>query len=169
LHSEDCVAKANLTGGTIDIGRVTNTTLVSVSNCADAGRPSALLFNEHLLGENCFHTGGGAGYSAAIGWNVTSVPVEYLEPDSNVVEMADFGDNMMPANALLIVEYGEYERGDLNHDGDVADAADVTMMLQAFVGDLVPDSEYDLNEDGDYADAADVTMMLQAFVGDIIL
>ena len=60
-------------------------------------------------------------------------------------------------------------KGDLNHDGDVADAADVTMMLQAFVGDLVPDSEYDLNEDGDYADAADVTMMLQAFVGDITL
>jgi len=169
LHSEDCVAKADLTGGTIDIGRVTNATLASVSNCADGGRPSALLFNEHLLGENCFHTGGGTGYSAAIGWNVTSVPVEYLKPTDNMVEMADSGDNMMPANALLIVEYGECESGDLNHDGDDADAADVTMMLQAFVGDIVPNSEYDLNEDGDDADAADVTMMLQAFVGDIIL
>jgi len=62
-----------------------------------------------------------------------------------------------------------YPRGDLNHDYDVADAADVTMMLQAFVGDIIPNSEYDLNEDGDVADAADVTMMLQAFVGDLIL
>jgi len=62
-----------------------------------------------------------------------------------------------------------WQTGDLNHDGDVADAADVTMMIQAFVGDLVPNPEYDLNEDGDDADAADVTMMIQAFVGDITL
>ena len=169
LHNEDCVAKANLTGGTIDIGRVANTTLVSVSNCADAGRPSALLFNEHLLGENCFHTGGGTGYSAAIGWNVTSVPVEYLKPDSNVVEMADFGDNMMPANALLIVEYGAYKRGDLDHNGVAADAVDVAMMIQAFVGDLTPNPEYDLDDNVDNADAVDVAMMIQAFVGDISL
>jgi len=169
LHSEDCVAKADLTGGTIDIGRVTNTTLVSVSNCADAGRPSALLFNEHLLGENCFHTGGGTGYSAAIGWNVTSVPVEYLKPDSNVVEMADFGDNMMPANALLIVEYGAYKRGDLDHNDVAADAADVAMMIDASVGDITPNSEYDLDGNGNNADAADVAMMIDASVGDIIL
>ena len=62
-----------------------------------------------------------------------------------------------------------WQKGDLNHDGDAADAADVTMMIQAFVGDLVPNSEYDLNGDNYDADAADVTMMIQAFVGDITL
>ena len=299
LHSEDCVARANLTGGTIDTDKVVNTTLLSVSNCADGGLPNAILFNGHTLGWNCFQGAGGTGYSSSVGWNVTTVPVEYLKPDSNMVEMADYGDNMMPANALLIVEYEEqsttttvsiadvvlkpdnvvtlpvlignitnygvsttniwyntsvvhvtgvtgssdsnvitkninndigfarivtsnlggvsgdivlvnvefmavgfgstpldididvlrdtshndisanvsdgsitvssYLKGDLNHDGDVADSADVTLMNQASVEDINPNSEYDLNGDGDYADSADVTLMNQASVEDITL
>lgn len=64
---------------------------------------------------------------------------------------------------------GTWLKGDLNHNGDVADAADVTMMLQASVGDLAKTSDFDLNGNGDEADAADVTAMLQASVGDLDL
>jgi hypothetical protein len=46
---------------------------------------------------------------------------------------------------------------------------DVAMMIQAFVGDIIPNSEYDLDNNGNDADAVDVAMMIQAFVGDIIL
>jgi len=168
LHSDDCVAKANLTGGNIDIGRVANTTMLLISNCADSGG-GPIFFNEHLLGNIGFSSGGGTGYSSAVGWNVTAVPVKYLKPTDNVVEMKDNGDNMMPANALLVVEYGEYKRGDLNHNDDVADIVDVVMMVQASVGDITPDSEYDLNNNDDYADIVDVVMMVQASVGDIAL
>ena len=62
-----------------------------------------------------------------------------------------------------------WKKGDLNHDGDVADSADVTLMNQASVGDITPNSEYDLNGDGDNADSADVTLMNQASVEDITL
>jgi hypothetical protein len=95
--------------------------------------------------------------------------VEYLNPTDNVVEMADFGDNMMPANALLIVEYGAYKRGDLDHNGVAADVVDVIMMIQASVGDITPNSEYDLDGNGNNADVVDVITMVQASVGDIIL
>ena len=67
------------------------------------------------------------------------------------------------------ITVGSYLRGDLNHDGDVADSADVTLMNQASVEGITHNSEYDLNGDGDYADSADVTLMNQASVGDIIL
>jgi hypothetical protein len=62
-----------------------------------------------------------------------------------------------------------YAKGDLDHNGDVADAVDVAMMLQASVGDIIATSEYDLDGNGENADAVDVAMMLQASVGDITL
>jgi hypothetical protein len=57
-------------------------------------------------------------------------------------------------------------KGDLNNDGDVADAVDVNMMIQASVGDYTGDWKFDLNNDGDVADAVDVNMMIQASVDD---
>jgi hypothetical protein len=62
-----------------------------------------------------------------------------------------------------------YPRGDLDHNWVAADAVDVAMMIQAFVGDIIPNSEYDLDNNGNNADAVDVAMMIQAFVGDITL
>ena len=64
---------------------------------------------------------------------------------------------------------GEYAKGDLDHNDQVADAVDVAMMLQASVGDITATSEYDLDDNGQNADAVDVAMMLQASVGDITL
>ena len=67
-------------------------------------------------------------------------------------------------------------KGDLNNNGESADAVDVTMMIQASVGDIPPLPEgsapweyYNLDGKNGVADAVDVTMMIQASVGDIIL
>ena len=62
-----------------------------------------------------------------------------------------------------------YPKGDLDHNWVSADAVDVAMMTQAFVGDLIPNQEYDLDDNGNNADAVDVARMTQAFVGDITL
>ncbi|MEA3325168.1 MAG: hypothetical protein U9Q37_08540, partial [Euryarchaeota archaeon] len=69
----------------------------------------------------------------------------------------------------LEIETTTYAKGDLDHNGQVADAVDVAMMLQASVGDITATSEYDLDGNGQNADAVDVAMMLQASVGDITL
>jgi hypothetical protein len=70
---------------------------------------------------------------------------------------------------LEIVETTTYAKGDLNHNDQVADSADVAMMLSASVGDIAATSEYDLNDNSQNADSADVAMMLSASVGDITL
>jgi hypothetical protein len=62
-----------------------------------------------------------------------------------------------------------YLRGDLDHNGVAADAADVAMMIDASVGDITPNPEYDLDGNDNNADAADVAMMIDASVGDITL
>ncbi|MGC9308264.1 MAG: NosD domain-containing protein [Thermoplasmatota archaeon] len=59
--------------------------------------------------------------------------------------------------------------GDLNGNGNIADAVDVTMMMQASVGDIPTTADFDLDGNGIPADAVDVTMMLQASVGDLDL
>jgi hypothetical protein len=60
-------------------------------------------------------------------------------------------------------------KGDLNNDGNVADAGDVVLMLRASVGDIPGDMRYDLNGNGEIGDAGDVVLILRASVGDIEL
>ena len=62
-----------------------------------------------------------------------------------------------------------WQKGDLNHNDNVADIGDVVLMVQASVGDITPNSEYDLNDNDVAADIGDVVLMVQASVGDIIL
>ena len=77
--------------------------------------------------------------------------------------------SVTPVNGIFTVKDGGYAKGDLDHNGDVADAVDVAMMLQASVGDITATSEYDLDGNDQNADAVDVAMMLQASVGYITL
>ena len=77
--------------------------------------------------------------------------------------------SVTPANGIFTVKDGGYAKGDLDHNGQVADAVDVAMMLQASVGDITATSEYDLDCNDQNADAVDVAMMLQASVGAITL
>jgi hypothetical protein len=49
-----------------------------------------------------------------VGVDVTDVTALYNEGSDNIVGQADDGDNMMPANAFLVVAYEEEELPDLN-------------------------------------------------------
>ncbi len=60
-------------------------------------------------------------------------------------------------------------RGDLNDNGQSADAGDLVLMKRASVGEITPDSKYDLNGNGIPADAGDLVLMKRASVGEIEL
>ena len=107
-----------------DTLRVANATLGTVSVWGGAawteGATNYLFFNDVELGSGVYH-----GYSeiyeetidsismyvgstnAQVGVNVTDITALYLKGSDNVVGQADNGDNMVPANAFLVVEYGE--------------------------------------------------------------
>ncbi|KAF5429893.1 Serine protease [Candidatus Methanophagaceae archaeon] len=107
LRYEDTTAKAEFTGGKIDIANVTNVTLFSVVNW---GFQTDLWFNGHLLGNDCF-TSIHPDQEEIAQYNVTRIPVEYLNSSYNLVEMQFRGYcRNMPANAVLVVEYKEEER-----------------------------------------------------------
>jgi hypothetical protein len=114
-------------------------------------------------------SGGGAIYSMDTNASMDTPPgTYYLYVNASDV----FGnyDDTSVCIELEIVETTTYAKGDLDHNGQVADAVDVAMMLQASVGDITATSEYDLDGNGQNADAVvDVAMMLQASVGDITL
>ena len=110
---------------------------------------------------------GGDTYSTDTTASVDTPPrTHYLYVNASDV----FGNcNASVCIELEIVNTTTYAKGDLDHNGDVADAVDVAMMLQASVGDITATSEYNLDGNDQNADAVDVAMMLQASVGDIIL
>ncbi len=107
LRYEDTTAKAEFTGGEIDIANVTNVTLFSVVNW---GFQTDLWFNGHLLGKECF-TSIHPDQEEIAQYNVTRIPAEYLNTRYNLVEMQFRGYcRNMPANAVLVVEYKEAGR-----------------------------------------------------------
>ncbi|KAF5428014.1 Serine protease [Candidatus Methanophagaceae archaeon] len=107
LRYEDTTAKAEFTGGEIDIANVTNVTLFSVVNW---GFQTDLWFNGHLLGKDCF-TSIHPDQEEIAQYNVTMIPAEYLNSSYNLVEMEFRGNcRNMPANAVLVVEYKKEER-----------------------------------------------------------
>jgi len=107
LRYEDTTAKAEFTGGEIDIANVNNVTLFSVVNW---GFQTDLWFNGHLLGKDCF-TPIHPDQEEIAQYNVTLIPAEYLNSSYNLVEMEFRGYcRNMPANAVLVMEYKEEER-----------------------------------------------------------
>ena len=60
-------------------------------------------------------------------------------------------------------------KGDLNNDGTSAGIGDVTMMWNAWKGEITKDYRYDLDLDGAPAGIADVTMMWNAWKEEITL
>ncbi len=62
-----------------------------------------------------------------------------------------------------------WRKGDLNDDGDSADAGDLAKMKDAAVKKITSDWKFDLNEDGDSADAGDLAKMKDAAVKKIEL
>ncbi len=108
---------------------------------------------------------GGDTYSTDTTASVDTPPGTYCL----YVNASDVFDNYDDTSVCIELELVKYAKGDLNHNGQVADSADVAMMLSASVGDIDATSEYDLNDNSQNADSADVAMMLSASVGDITL
>ncbi|HJH26923.1 MAG TPA: hypothetical protein C5S37_09190, partial [Methanophagales archaeon] len=122
LSLEECINNATFPGN-VELSRVKNATLGVVSPWAGAGwtpgMTNYLFFNDVVLGQGVYH-----GYSetysetidgismhigsmnAQVGVNLSDV-TDYLLASDNRVGQGDDGDNMMPCNAFLVVEYGE--------------------------------------------------------------
>lgn len=60
-------------------------------------------------------------------------------------------------------------KGDLNGNGQSADAGDLVLMKRASIGEFIADSSYDLNGSGISADAGDLVLMKRASIGEIVL
>ena len=60
-------------------------------------------------------------------------------------------------------------KGDLNGNGQSADAGDLVLMKRASIGEIIADSSYDLNNNGQNADAGDLVLMKRASIGEIVL
>ncbi|OEU74680.1 MAG: hypothetical protein BA864_11310 [Desulfuromonadales bacterium C00003093] len=126
-----------------------------VINLSEIGGPEAQVME--CLGDDV--------YSAVVTAAVGTTPETYCLP----VNASDVDGNYNDGVCIELTIEAAYAKGDLDHNGQVADAVDVAMMLQASVGDITATSEYDLDGNDQNADAVDVAMMLQASVGDITL
>ena len=131
----ECINNATFQAST-ETGEVVNATLGVVAPWGGSswspGMTNFLFFNDVKLGTGVYH-GYGETYdetidsitmhvgstNAQVGANVSSVTALYLKGSDNVVGQADDGDNTMPANAFLVVEYEETPGicGDVNDDG----------------------------------------------------
>jgi parallel beta-helix repeat protein len=60
-------------------------------------------------------------------------------------------------------------KGDLNGNGQSADAGDLVLMKRASIGEIQADPSYDLNINGQSADAGDLVLMKRASIGEINL
>ena len=120
LSLEECINNATFPGN-IDPDKVRNATLGVVSLWAGSAwlpeQTNYLFFNDITLGQGVYY-----GYdetydetidgismhigstNAQVGVNVTDV-TDYLQASDNRVGQGDDGDNMMPTNAFLVVEY----------------------------------------------------------------
>ena len=63
----------------------------------------------------------------------------------------------------------QLSKGDLNGNGQSADAGDLVLMKRASIGEIIADSGYDLNNNGQFADAGDLVLMKRASIGEINL
>jgi outer membrane protein assembly factor BamB len=129
----ECINNATFTAST-QTEEVVSATLGVVAPWGDDVPDDILFFNDVELGRGVYH-----GYftlynktidslsmyvgesgNAQVGANVSDVTGLYLNDSDNVVGQADDGDNIMAANAFLVVEYEEEGIcGDVNKDGDV--------------------------------------------------
>jgi parallel beta-helix repeat protein len=69
----------------------------------------------------------------------------------------------------LMIPFSVGMKGDLNNNGESADAGDLVLMKRASIGEIPADSSYDLNNNGIPADAEDLVLMKRASIGEINL
>jgi PGF-pre-PGF domain-containing protein len=125
LGLEDCLNSAEFSGEHVDL-EVEEAVLGVVSPWADDAKDDVIIFNGDELGEGLYngyssvwsssealegismHIGADEAQQGMAAIDVT----RYLEDDDNEVVQGDDGDNMMPANAFLVITYKEGEEGD---------------------------------------------------------
>ena len=173
LSLEECINNATFKGE-VNLSKVENATLGVVSPWAGSawqpGMTNYLYFNGIELGRGVYH-GYDERYSetidsitveinstnAQVGVNVSNV-TSYLNASINWVGQGDDGDNMMPCNAFLVVEYEEELPGDLDGDG-VVTMDDVHLVAGMVIGTVKEDLKADFNGNG-YVDVGDAAKLL---------
>ncbi len=119
LSLEECINDATFPASAT-IGLVETVTLGVVAPWGDSVADDVLYFNHVELGSGVYNgysnpyseeidsiTMSVGGSNAQVGVDVTDVTALYNEGGANVVGQGDNGDNMMPANAFLVVAYEE--------------------------------------------------------------
>jgi hypothetical protein len=149
LALEECLNNATF-GGSIDLSRVKNATIGVVSAWGDDVPDDVLYFNNKELGRGVYCGYGDSctqelngismtiGSGAQVGINVIDVKSHLVASNSRVTQ-GDDGDNMMPANAFLVVEYKQLP--DLN----ITDKSEEWVSL----GDKTYDITYTVKNIGD--------------------
>jgi hypothetical protein len=73
------------------------------------------------------------------------------------------------ANDTIRANLTLWLKGDLNNNGQAADAGDMTLMNRAVLWEILGNIRWDLNENGRIADAGDLVLMTRAVLGEIVL
>nr|QNO56922.1 hypothetical protein KMABBJJO_00001 [Methanosarcinales archaeon ANME-1 ERB7] len=124
LAWQECINNATFLSASHTTYEVMSATLGVVSPWAGSagtpGQTSYLFFNDEQLGTGVYHGYGGTydesidsmtmeigSGNAQVGVDVIDVTNRYHKGSENVVGQADDGDNMMPTNAFLVVQYVE--------------------------------------------------------------
>jgi len=117
LSLEECINDATFPASTTS-EKVATVTLGVVAPWGDNAADDVLYFNAVELGRGVYNgysssydetidgiTMSVGGSNAQVGVSVRSVTSQYHKGSGNIAGQADDGDNMMPANAFLVVEY----------------------------------------------------------------
>lgn len=147
LSLEDCLNSAEFSGEHLDL-EVEEAVLGAVSiwgGNPTTGWHSYLYFNGNELGKDLYEGYSGAynaemsGFSMSIGSNDAQIGIELtdvtndLEDDDNEVIQGDDGDNMMPANAFLVITYKEEEKDTAGDGGDSSSGGSSTKDTETTV------------------------------------
>jgi PKD repeat protein len=144
------------------LGTISGTIAYSYNKTAIAGAVVNLTKNGSLISSTITDTNGMYTFTD-IEPGDYDVSVSKIHFWDNSTSMTVYIDQEMVSDLMLLL------RGDLNDNGEIADAADVNMMMQAFIRDIPGNKYFDLNENGKIADFGDVEMILLASIGELIL
>ena len=149
----ECINNATFPAST-GTGVVANATLGVVTPWGDDAPDDILSFNDIELGRGVYHgyflpyeetIDGMSMYigstNAQVGVNMTDVKAQYVHDSENMVSQADDGDNMMPGNAFLVVEYTEEEKE--KDDAANADMPVLGTVAGSYVDTNVSDNVYE--------------------------
>jgi PKD repeat protein len=164
-NTESELGTAPIGNGTFSVlrlGTISGTIAYSCNRTAIAGAVVNLAKNGSLISSTTTDVNGM--------YTFTDIePGEYDVSVSNI----HFWDNSTSVTVYIdqetVSDHVLLLRGDLNDNGEIADAADVNMMMQAFTRDIPGDRYFDLNENDKIADFGDVEMILLASIGELIL